>query len=239
MFDCADDVLAHHDEKVTLPQAERTAMHDRRNANRDRLKRGLKDAQKPAPREFVSQGSYAMRTMVQHSQKDYDLDDGVYFSKESLVGDRGGEMSALQARQMVRDAALDDGSFKTAPEVRKNCVRVYYDAGVHVDVPAYRRVTTKDILGRNPVITSTASSEWKRSDARDVTGLVRKTEQREKPGYGQWAPASAYRPADQEISAQPGKLEKPDAERIRHHEAGHGVLPQQRKPQKTPPCMTQ
>ena len=24
MFDCADDVLAHHDEKVTLPQAERT-----------------------------------------------------------------------------------------------------------------------------------------------------------------------------------------------------------------------
>ena len=23
MFDCSDDVLAHHDEKVTLPQAER------------------------------------------------------------------------------------------------------------------------------------------------------------------------------------------------------------------------
>src|SRR5262249_36820625 len=59
---------------------------------------------------------------------DYDIDDGVYFDKGVLVGDRGAEMSALQARQMVRDA-LDDGSFKTPPEVRTNCVRVYYEAG--------------------------------------------------------------------------------------------------------------
>jgi hypothetical protein len=37
MFDCSDDVLAHHDEQVTLPQAERTNMRARRDANRDRL----------------------------------------------------------------------------------------------------------------------------------------------------------------------------------------------------------
>jgi hypothetical protein len=64
----------------------------------------------------VSQGSYSMKTMMQHLAKDYDIDDGVYFSKKVLVGDRGAEMSALQARQMVRDA-LDDGSFKTQPEI--------------------------------------------------------------------------------------------------------------------------
>ncbi len=91
-------------------------MRDRRDANRDRLKKGLKSNNKPAPREFVKQGSYAMKTMVQHPDKDYDIDDGVYFNKEDLVGDRGAEMSGLQARQMVRDA-LDDGSFKTPPEV--------------------------------------------------------------------------------------------------------------------------
>jgi len=168
MFDCAEDVLAHHDEKVTLPQAERTEMRDRRDANRDRLKRGLKDATKPAPREFVSQGSYAMKTMVQYLGKDYDIDDGVYFDKEVLVGERGAEMSALQARQMVRDG-LDDGSFKTPPEVRKNCVRVHYGAGYHVDVPVYRRVTTKDVWGNESYHCELASSDWKRSDARDVT----------------------------------------------------------------------
>lgn len=168
MFNCADEVLAFHDDEVTLPQAERTEMRDRRDANRDRLKKGLKDAKKPTPREFVSQGSYAMKTMVQHPEKDYDIDDGVYFGKEFLVGERGAEMSALQARQMVRDA-LDDGSFKTPPEVRRNCVRVFYEAGFHVDVPVYRRVTSKDVWGNETYHYELASSEWKRSDARDVT----------------------------------------------------------------------
>jgi hypothetical protein len=69
---------------------------------------------------------------------------------------------------MVRDA-IDDGSFKTAPEVRTNCVRVYYKAGYCVDVPAYRRVTTKDAWGNESEHYELASSDWKRSDARDVT----------------------------------------------------------------------
>lgn len=168
MFDCAADVLAHHDDRVTLPQSERTEMRSRRDANRDRLKRGLAAAGKPAPREFVSQGSYAMKTMTRHQAKDYDIDDGAYFDKEVLVGDRGAAMSALQARQMVRDA-LDDGSFKTPPEARKNCVRVYYEAGYHVDVPVYRRITTRNVWGTESTVHELASSDWKRSDARDVT----------------------------------------------------------------------
>jgi hypothetical protein len=180
MFDCADDVLAHHDQKVTLPQADRTTMRDRRNANRDRLKKGLKDQGKPAPREFKSQGSYAMKTMTQHPERDYDIDDGVYFDKEVLVGERGAEMSALQARQMVRDA-LDDGKFKTPPEVRKNCVRVYYEAGYHVDVPVYRRVTTKDALGNETYHHELASTDWKRSDARDVTDWFEAENDRQSP----------------------------------------------------------
>src|SRR5689334_17801750 len=168
MFDGADDVLAYHDEEVTLPQSDRSAMRNRRNANRDRLKKGLKDAKKPMPIEFKAQGSYAMLTMTQHPENDYDIDDGVYFEATDLVGPKGGEMSPLEARQMVRDA-VDDGSFKTKPEVRKNCVRVVYDAGYHVDIPVYRRVVTKDAFGKETVHYELASSEGKRSDARDVT----------------------------------------------------------------------
>ena len=168
MFDCSDDIVAYHNDEVTLPQAERTEMRNRRNTNRDRLKKGLKDGKKPAPLEFVSQGSYAMKTMTQHPTKDYDIDDGVYFDMAVLVGERGAEMSALQVRQMVCNA-IDDGSFKTAPEVRTNCVRVYYEVGYHVDLPVYRRVTTKDIWGKEAYHYELASSDWKRSDARDVT----------------------------------------------------------------------
>lgn len=179
MFDCAADVLGYHNENVTLPQPERTQMRERRDANRDRLKKGLKNSDRPAPEEFNSQGSYAMKTMTQDAEKDYDIDDGVYFTKEQLVGERGAEMSALDSRKMVRDA-LDDGSFKTPPKLHTNCVRVQYEAGYQVDVPVYRRVTTKN--GNDEVVHyELASSEWKRSDARDVTSWFDLENQKQSP----------------------------------------------------------
>ena len=168
MFDCAKDVRAYHDEEVTLPKTEQDAMRDRRDANRNRLRNGLANAGKPAPFEFVKQGSYAMRTMVRDADNDYDIDDGVYFRKEDLFGDRGAEMTSLQARQMVRDA-VDDGKFKRAPEVRSNCVRVFYEKGYHVDLPVYRRVVTETAFGEEVHYELAASSGWKRSDARDVS----------------------------------------------------------------------
>lgn len=164
MYDCDKDICAFHKDEVTLPKTEQDAMRDRRDSNRTRLRNGLKKAEKPAPIEFVKQGSYAMKTMLRHPQNDYDIDDGVYFKKSDLVGDRGAEMTSLQARQMVRDA-VDDGSFKRAPEVRGNCVRIFYEKGYHVDMPVYRKIE------ENGTVTYelAASSGWKRSDARDVT----------------------------------------------------------------------
>ena len=168
MFDCSKDVRAYHDQDVTLPKTEQDAMRDRRNSNRTRLRDGLAKAGKPKPIEFVKQGSYAMKTMCRDADNDYDIDDGVYFHKDDLVGDRGAEMTSLQARQMVRDA-VDDGRFKRAPEVRSNCVRVFYEKGYHVDLPVYRRVVTETVFGEEVHYELAASSGWKRSDARDVS----------------------------------------------------------------------
>ena len=173
MLDCSEDLLAFHRSEVNLPIAERDAMRGRRDANRARLKKGLVESNKPAPIEFVSQGSYALRLMVWDPDFDYDIDDGVYFRKEDLVGDRGAEMTSLQARQMVRDC-IDDGSFAKAPEVRSNCVRIFYKAGYHVDVPVYRRVNVAAGAGDDWQYELAASSGWKRSDARDVTAWYEK-----------------------------------------------------------------
>src|SRR3546814_8511986 len=96
MFDCTKDVRAFHNQEVTLPAEEQKAMRDRRDANRTRLRNGLEKAKKPAPIEFVKQGSYAMKTMIVHPDNDYDIDDGVYFDKADLVGERGAEMTSLQ-----------------------------------------------------------------------------------------------------------------------------------------------
>jgi hypothetical protein len=183
MYNCSKDVLAHHDLEVTLPQAERTEMRKRRDSNRDRLKKGLDKNGWARPLYFKSQGSYAMKTMTQHPELDYDIDDGVYFAKADLVGPRGAELTALEARQRVRDA-VDDGSFTQAPEVRKNCVRVYYQKGYHVDLPVYRQVVTKDVWGRETIHNELASSTWKRSDACDVSAWFEKQNTDQSPDEG-------------------------------------------------------
>ena len=172
MIDCGVDVKAFHDQKVTLPGSEQDEMRKRRNTNRDRLKRNLEKADKPTPYEHVSQGSYRMKTMLRDDNNDYDIDDGAYFQKGVLVGDRGAEMSSLDARKMVRDA-MDDGSFKTPPEVKANCVRVHYSEGYHVDIPVYRRIVDEE--ADEIYYEFASSSGWKRSDARDVTKWYEET----------------------------------------------------------------
>jgi hypothetical protein len=179
MYDCSKDIMAYHDDQVTLPQPERDEMRKRRDTNRKRLKDGLAKAKKPAPLDFKSQGSYAMRTMTQHPEKDYDVDDGVYFKKEDLTGERGAELSSLQARQRVRDAVHDD-SFTRPPEARENCVRVFYNEGFHVDLPVYRRVVVKTVFGELEHY-ELAGAEWKRSDARDVTTWFEKENDQQSP----------------------------------------------------------
>jgi hypothetical protein len=179
MIDCSQDLTAYHNAEVTLATPQQTAMRGRRDANRKRVKDGLKKSDKPAVKEFCTQGSYAMKTMVQDPDDHYDIDDGIYFEKSDLKGDRGGEMTALDVRQMVRDA-VDDGSFKTKPEVLTNCVRVHYDGGYHVDLPAYRHIVDGGVF-RNEEYNELASSAWKRSDARDVTDWFKTQNKNQSP----------------------------------------------------------
>lgn len=161
MSNCSDDVLAFHNDEVTLPQGQRTAMRDRRDANRERLKFRLKSDGKPTPHEFIKQGSYAMLTMVQDPDNDYDIDDGIYFTQASLKRDDGRDMSPSEVKQMVCKALADD-RFNKQPQVKKSCVRIFYNEGYHVDMPVYR-IRTSD--GQYELATD---SGWTVSRAADV-----------------------------------------------------------------------
>lgn len=159
-----------HDNEVRMNSAERKETLGRAKSNRTRLRNGLDRDEEPAPVGFATQGSYAMRTMIHNEQGDRDIDDGVYFTKESLVGSNRADKTALAARQMVCKA-LQDKRFSEQPEVRNNCVRIYYaDEEYHVDVPVYRRTRTKDPITGEIVDTyELASTDWKKSDALAVT----------------------------------------------------------------------
>ena len=161
MFDFHKAITAFHDEMVTLPQSLRNEMRERRDANRARLDRGLEKHNKPKPNESITQGSYAMKTMIRHENNDYDIDDGIYFKRSQLKTKNGNDVAALAVRQMVCDALQDDSRFNDPPEVKTNCVRVHYGAGYHVDIPIYRT----DESGNNPKL---ASADWVASNAKCV-----------------------------------------------------------------------
>src|SRR5207237_1089473 len=98
-------------------------MRKHRDANRERLHKGLTKNGKPQPDEHIVQGSYAMKTMTQHPDREYDIDDGSAFSSSKLlVGSVA--MTPQQAKQMVRDALVAEGHGPDDIKVIKNCVRV-------------------------------------------------------------------------------------------------------------------
>jgi len=164
MFDCSTEMMEFLDEKVRLSQKEKNNLKDYRDKNLKRLREGLKKNNEPAYHKYINQGSYAMHTINQHPNKDYDIDVGIIFKKEDLKGSNGADKTALDARKMVCKAMQDD-KFKKQPEVLKNCVRVYYEEGHHVDMPVYR--TYEDDNG--DTIQELASSEWEESDPEAIT----------------------------------------------------------------------
>lgn len=180
MYNCHKDILAYHNEEVTLSKTEQDEMRDRRDTNRQRLKDGLERDKETAPSEFQSQGSYAHHTMVQQPNKDYDIDDGVYFWQDDLEGPNGGDKTPLDAKKMIQKA-LDDARFNKAPEVRTNCVRVYYYKGYHLDVPVYRKVKTTNSSGEEEVYFELASSDWKASDPAEVTRWFQRENESQSP----------------------------------------------------------
>lgn len=169
-IDCNKEMMNFHRDKVTLSKTQQDEMRTRRNAGRTRLGNGLAEAKKPQPKEIESQGSYMMRTMVQDDANDYDIDDGAYFATDDLKDDAGAALTPKAARQRVCDALSWDGRLKHEAIVKPNCVRQFYPAGYHIDIPVYRIVKYKDENDESVVQYELASGdEWTLSDARAVT----------------------------------------------------------------------
>jgi hypothetical protein len=168
-FNCNAEMDAFHAQEVNLPQSERDEMRARRNAGRTRLRTGLERDGHSAP-ETYSQGSYAMHTMVQDDECDYDIDDGAYFPESALKDAQGNALTPLGARERVCAALGQDDRLEYRAKVHNNCVRQRYPAGYHIDVPVYRVTTEgKGTSAEADVFELASGNAWQRSDARGVT----------------------------------------------------------------------
>jgi hypothetical protein len=111
-----------------------------------------------------------MHTMVQDDAKEFDIDDGAYFSLSALTNADGVELTPLQAKERVRDAIRQDKRLAEPADVHDNCVRQVYPTGYHIDIPVYRIKVTKD--ASNVTVETyelAAKDDWTPSDAREVT----------------------------------------------------------------------
>jgi len=164
IYDSSVEMTKYHNEKVRLPKEEQDKLRGYRDTNLERLEKGLEKNSDPAYKKDIPQGSYAMHTLNQHPDNDYDIDVGIIFDREDLKGSQGGDKTALATRQMVCNAMQDD-RFNTLPEVLKNCVRVYYEEGHHVDMPVYRQYEDEN----GDTVQELASSDWEESDPETIT----------------------------------------------------------------------
>lgn len=163
-------MMSYHNDQVTLNQTDQSEMRTRRDAGRTRLEKGLERDGHPLPKDQASQGSYAMRTMHQDEQLDYDIDDGVYFAKDDLKDAAAQPLTPYAARERVCKALQQDERLKHPAEIKDNCVRQRYPEGYHIDVPVYQISTEKNSKGDEIIVYEHASgNEWVKSDARAVT----------------------------------------------------------------------
>ncbi len=164
IYDCSTEMTKYHNGKVRLSDNDQSKLRSYRDTNLTRLKNGLEKNDDPAYKKSINQGSYAMNTLNQHPDNDYDIDVGIIFDREDLKGSQGGDKTAHATRQMVCDAMQDD-RFNNPPKVLKNCVRVFYEEGYHVDMPVYRQYEDEN----GNIIQELASSDWEESDPEDIT----------------------------------------------------------------------
>jgi hypothetical protein len=161
---CHKEILTYYKEGVRLTKSEKNELDRVRQTNRDRVASGLEADKKPAAVGNMEQGSYTMDTGVQHPDKDYDIDDGIIFAEKDLKDENGQALDTKAAKERVCKAA-QHGGFNKAPRVLKNCVRVYYEKGYHVDIPVYRQMSSA-IKG---TYTEIAGDTWRESDPSSVT----------------------------------------------------------------------
>lgn len=172
MYDYSRQIDAFHDDKVVLSKwlSDRLVAH--RAANEDRLIARLpqlKEGVRVSGGSFKSQGSFAMKTIIQtkFDNEEYDIDDGVVLWRADLRDKDGGDMTPAATKELAR-VALKDSRFKRQPQTKKNCVRVFYaeedEEKHHVDFPIYRK--WQDSEGEDSAIRRqlAGETEWTDSD---------------------------------------------------------------------------
>lgn len=159
MADLNDKFKTFHDQ-IALTAGKKESLRKSRNAIRDRIRKYFRDTLKVALPKFHGQGSYAMGTIVNPLDDEFDIDDGVYLQHLDEK-DNGAWPTPETVHRWLVNAT--DGPTKEKPIDKQTCVRVRYAGQYHVDLPSYAELNNKYMLAEK------SAKGWHNSDPLALT----------------------------------------------------------------------
>lgn len=155
-------VRGFHDDVVMMSRVDTERITALRETVQQRTENWLAQADRPEVHQWILQGSHAMNTMIRDlrtGRPDMDLDIGVVFRYEDLITRLQTEYAPGVIKRWIAKG-LEHGNLREPPQIRKNCVTVWYRNGEQIDVPVYRISR----LYRGDEYLELASQEWVLSD---------------------------------------------------------------------------
>jgi len=146
MYDCSSEFEHFFSNKIFMSQQDKQAVISAKDLNCDFLRHGIAKLREnhsdvPFIQEIFEQGSQVMHTMIRDASQEYDIDVAVVFNKNGI------NVTDDRLKKIVRDALnLSNRNFNIPPQIRKNAVTVWYNAGYHIDFAIYRR--SLDSMGK-------------------------------------------------------------------------------------------
>lgn len=130
-----------------------------RKAVRDKIRKYFEEELKKKAPKFAQQGSYALKTMVNPIDGEYDIDDGVYL--EHLDAD----MTDWPKTETVHNYIVQaiDGHTSSPPIDKAKCVRLVYQNDYHIDFPIYAYSEENDKY----FLAIKGDDQWSHSDQQD------------------------------------------------------------------------
>lgn len=158
MANCHDLFELFH-ERIKLPPTKKEALKQGRDALRKRIKNYFLDRMNNDPPKFWIQGSYAMSTIINPLNGEYDIDDGVYL--QNLDSDKEKWPTPVSVHSWIYKAV--EGHTKTTPVDKRTCIRVIYSGEYHVDLPIY------GVCNNDYYLAERGEKGWNVSDPRALT----------------------------------------------------------------------
>lgn len=162
------DLFKSFDKVIALPDSGEEKLRTARNAIRDRIRKDFSERKRTPVPEFAGQGSYALNTIVNPIDGEYDIDDGVYLQNLEKT-DNSDWPTPETVHKWIIDAVT--GHTDQPPIDKRTCVRVVYAGEYHVDLPIYA-----ELLGEN-LHAEKGEKGWHRSDPKAVISWFQKAAQ--------------------------------------------------------------